>query len=139
MPFKARIYKVGINPCVEVPATVTAKMKPAKGYIRVTGKINGFDFRQTLCPIKDAPYRLYVNFIMLKGGQAKLGDIASFSLTQDFTEQKKMYPMAPALKKRTHNSSANKTIQCTKCCTSERHSEISQFCKNRSDDDKECK
>lgn len=99
MPFKAKIYKVGINPCVEVPPSVTAKMKPVKGYIPVTGKINGFEFRQTLCPIKDAPYRLYVNFIMLKGGEAKLGDTASFSLKQDFTERKKMYPMAPALKK----------------------------------------
>lgn len=99
MPFKARIYKVGINPCVEVPRAITAKMKPVKGYIAVTGKINGHEFSQTLVPVKDAPYRLYVNMSMLKGGNAKVGDIATFTLKHDLKERKVEYLMLPALKK----------------------------------------
>lgn len=96
MPFKARIYKVGINPCVEVPRSVTEKMKPVKGYIRVTVKINGNAFTQTLVPVKDAPYRLYVNMPMLKGANVTVGDVATFTLTQSHS-RKKDYSMHPAL------------------------------------------
>jgi hypothetical protein len=99
MPFKAQIYKVGINPCVEVPASVTAKMKAIKGYIPVAGKINGHAFKQTLVPVKGGPYRLYVNIPMLKGGETKVGDIATFTLKQDRSNRKKDYPMNVALKK----------------------------------------
>jgi hypothetical protein len=99
MPFKATIYKVGINPCVEVPASVTARMKPIKGYIPVSGKINGHPFTQTLVPVKDGPYRLYVNIPMLKGGKVKVGDVASFTLKQDSSNRSREYSMVPALKK----------------------------------------
>jgi hypothetical protein len=99
MPFKAHIYKVGINPCVDVPVSITGKMKPAKGYIPVTGKINGHSFVQTLVPVKNAAYRLYVNMQMLRGGKAKVGDIAIFTLKQDHKERKIQYLMVTALKK----------------------------------------
>lgn len=99
MAFKAVIYKAGINACVDVPAPVTEKMKPVKGYIRVSGTINGHEFTQTLVPVKGGPFRLYVNIPMLKSGRAHVGDTAVFSLSQDFTEVKNYYPMVPALKK----------------------------------------
>ena len=69
--YSSKIYKVGINPCVEVPLRITAKMTAAKGYIPVKGKIKDHSFTQTFVPIKNAAYRLYVNGVMLKGAKCK--------------------------------------------------------------------
>ncbi|HEV7783586.1 MAG TPA: YdeI/OmpD-associated family protein [Chitinophagaceae bacterium] len=96
-PFKAMIYKTGINLCVDVPLRITAKMTPTKGYIPIKGTINGHSFVQTLVPVKDAPYRLFVNGPMLKGSRTKLGDIVRFAIEQDIAERKEPFP--PAFKK----------------------------------------
>ena len=85
--FTAKIYKVGINACVAVPLSITNRMKVFKGYIPVKGKINGFEFLQTLVPIKGAEYRLYVNGLMLKGGNAKVGDTLKFIIEQDLASR----------------------------------------------------
>ncbi len=82
--FTAKIYKVGINLCVNVPFGVTKKMKPEKGYIPVKGTINRHPFTQTLVPIKNEEYRLYVNGPMLKGSQMTNGDTPRFVIEQDF-------------------------------------------------------
>ena len=102
MPFSltATIYKVGINPCVSVPKRITDKMSPAKGYIPIKGKINGYAFVQTLVPIKDEDYRLYVNGPMLKGGKAKNGDTVKFIIEQNLHPEIRDPQMLPALKKR---------------------------------------
>lgn len=81
--FTATIYKVGINPCVPVPAEITMKMKATKGYIPVKGKIKDHSFTQTLVPIKNEAYRLYVNGIMLKGSGTNVGDTVKFTIEQD--------------------------------------------------------
>lgn len=94
--FEAKIYKIGINWAVDVPAEITAQLKSEKGYIRIKGQINDFDFIQTLVPVKNNPYRLFVNLIMMKGGKTALGEIAIFNIEQNETELVKMYPM-PAL------------------------------------------
>lgn len=83
--FKAKIYKVGINPCVKVPIRITKTMEPKKGYIRVKGTIDGFTFQQTLVPVKGNPYRLFVNGIMLKGSDKVLGDTPTFVIEQNFS------------------------------------------------------
>jgi hypothetical protein len=80
--FKAKIYKTGINWCVDVPRAITKQMEPVKGYIKVTGKINGFVFSKSLVPVKDSPYRLFVNQVMMKGGKTALGEMAVFELEQ---------------------------------------------------------
>lgn len=81
--FKAKIYKVGINLCVKVPLRITKTMEAKKGYIRVKGTIEGFAFHQTLVPVKDNPYRLFVNGPMLKGSTMSNGMTATFVLEQD--------------------------------------------------------
>jgi len=97
--FKAKIYKVGINAVVDVPEAVSGKMEPEKGYIRIKGTINGFDFATTLVPVKDNPYRLFVNIPILKGGNTALGNEAQFSIEQNFEAKENDYPMVPALAK----------------------------------------
>ncbi|MBI2429605.1 MAG: DUF1905 domain-containing protein [Ignavibacteriales bacterium] len=99
--FEAKIYKVGINPCVKVPLRITKKMSPSKGYIPVKGTINGHPFIQTLVPIRNAEYRLYVNGLMLKGSRTKNGDRATFVIKQDFAPRTvETYPFAKPLKRR---------------------------------------
>lgn len=112
--FKATIYKVGINAVVDVPARITKTMQPEKGYMKVKGTINGFDFKTTLVPVKNAPHRLFVNRIMLKGGNTALDKTAAFSIEQYFATVKKEYPMLPALRKQLKEKSLlNKFEQLT--------------------------
>jgi hypothetical protein len=96
--FSAKIYKVGINPCVKVPYEITEKMKPEKGYIPVRGKIQKHDFTHTLVPVKNSNYRLYVNGPMLKGGEVKVGDVAHFVIEQYARVKRQDYPMNSALR-----------------------------------------
>jgi hypothetical protein len=98
--FIAKIYKVGINPCVKVPLHITARMKPVKGYIPVSGRIEKHPFLQTLVPVKNEGYRLYVNGLMLKGANVKVGDTVKFSIEQDFTPKEESYPMHKLLLKK---------------------------------------
>ena len=98
--FKAKICKVGINPCVKVPLYITAKLTADKGYIPIKGTIQNYFFQQTLCPVKGEKYRLYVNGPMLKGANVKLGEVAYFTIEQDTTERNKNVPMPAAFKKK---------------------------------------
>ena len=86
--FRAKIYKVGINPCVDVPRKITGMMTPLRGYIPVKGNIKDFPFEQTLVPVKNGPYRLYVNGLMLKGSNSKPGDTLTFSVEQTTAKRK---------------------------------------------------
>jgi hypothetical protein len=96
--FEATIYKVGINPCVDVPLDITDKMIPSKGYILIKGKIRTHPFLQTLVTVKNAPYRLYVNGPMLKGSGTKPGDKVKFSIEQNF--EPKIEPMPKQFEKK---------------------------------------
>ncbi len=95
--FEAKIYKIGINWAVDVPASIVQEMTPEKGYIRIKGQINSFEFIQTLVPVKNAPYRLFVNLIMMKGGKTALGETAAFSIAQNHTKVDQIYPMPKVL------------------------------------------
>lgn len=96
--FKAKIYKTGINWCVDVPARISKKLVAEKGYIRIRGEINHFAFKQTLVPVRNAPYRLFVNGIMMKGGKTALGKVAAFVIEQNDEDPIKAYPMPALLK-----------------------------------------
>ena len=98
--FRAKIYKVGINPCVKVPPAITAGMVATKGYIPVKGKIEHHSFQQTLVPVKNQGYRLYVNGLMLKGAAVKVGQIVQVEIEQDNTTKKKKLPVPEELKKK---------------------------------------
>ena len=94
--FQAKIYQTGINWAVDVPEEIIVQLLKQKGYIKIKGQINGFNFTQTLVPVKNAPYRLFVNLIMMKGGKTAVGEVAEFVVEQDIVEEDKRYPM-PAL------------------------------------------
>jgi hypothetical protein len=96
--FTALIYKTGVNACVDVPAAVSGKMKPIKSYIKIKGQINGFGFTSNLVPVRNGPYRLFVNLKMLKGGHAVVGRTANFSIEQDMEQVEVNYPISEYLR-----------------------------------------
>lgn len=98
--FKAKIYKVGVNPCVKVPEKIFKRLKATKGYIPVKGTINKHPFTQTLCPVKNEGYRLYVNGLMLKGSSLAVGDTAAFIIEQDLTDRSKQYILTAGFRKK---------------------------------------
>jgi hypothetical protein len=98
--FKAKIYKIGINPCVQVPEKIFSQLKATKGYISVKGTINKHPFIQTLCPVKKEGYRLYVNGQMLKGSSLEVGETATFIIEQDHTDRSKKYTLSADFRKK---------------------------------------
>jgi hypothetical protein len=95
--FKAKIYKTGINWCVDLPAKITQRMTSEKGRIKIKGQINGFDFTKTLMPVKNGPHRLFVNLQMMKGGKTALGQSAQFEIEQTVDSSIKKYAMPQML------------------------------------------
>ena len=69
--FSAKIFKIGINPCVVVPASVLKILFKAAGKahgpLPVKGKLNGTSFLQTVVKYKDA-WLLYINGKMFRKG-----------------------------------------------------------------------
>lgn len=123
--FTATIYKVGINPCVDVPLNISHKMLPSKGYIPVKGKIKDHLFMQTLVPVKNAAYRLYVNGPMLKGANAKVGDHLKFVIEQDLVPLTAgQIPMPKELKEQLDK---NKLFEKFKTLTAYRQKEILRY------------
>ena len=98
--FKAKIYKVGINPCVEVPASITRRMKAHQGYIRIKGKIKNHPFQQTLVPVRNKGYRLYVNGGMLQGSASKLGEVVRIFIEQDLAPKNDYQAMPEGFRNR---------------------------------------
>lgn len=125
--FKAKIYKVGVNPCVKVPHRITDKLKATKGYIPVKGKIENHFFQQTLCPVKGEGYRLYVNGPMLKGVNMKIGETAKFIIEQDTLERNKNHPMPGEFKKKLEE---HKLLTAFQQLTPSRQKEINRYLNN---------
>lgn len=96
--FKAKIYKTGINWCVDVPTKITELLTAERGRIHIKGQINGFDFTKTLMPVKNEPYRLFVNQAMMKGGKTALGETAIFEIEQNNEKEDKEYSTPLLLK-----------------------------------------
>ena len=122
--FSATIYKVGINPCVDVPSRISTKMKPVKGYIPVKGKINKHDFTQTLVPVKGGPYRLYVNGPMMTGADVVVGDTASFVIEQTAKAMPSDFPMPKYLKQQL---TTHKLTEAFKALTPYRQKEVLRY------------
>ena len=123
--FKAKIYKVGINPCVKVPLRITKTMEPKKRYIPIKGTIEDHSFQQTLVPVKDSNYRLFVNGPMLEGSGMSLGKTAKFVIEQDFsTQPRRDSTLTPQFKKLLTDANVLKNF---KALTSYRQKEILRY------------
>lgn len=80
--FSAKVYKVGINPCVEVPLRVSQALAK-RGYVPVEGALNGEPIRATLVPTSGGHHRLYLNMDMRKRAGVDVGDRVKIELVID--------------------------------------------------------
>ncbi|MEI9944176.1 MAG: DUF1905 domain-containing protein [Chitinophagaceae bacterium] len=96
--FTAKIYKIGINPYVLLPAAVLKELfKEAgknKGPIPVHGTLNGHPFIQHLIKYS-GKWRLYLNTPMRKGAGIDVGDMANVKIEYD--PEKRIIPVHPKL------------------------------------------
>lgn len=122
--FQAKIYKTGINWCVDVPIEISEKMIAKKGYIKIKGQINNFGFTTTLIPVKNAPYRLFVNLKMMKGGKTALGEVASFKIEPDTKNVAEEYPIPDLLREQLDK---NKLTDKFNSLTSSRKKDILRY------------
>ncbi len=88
--FSARVYKLGINPCVDVPGEVSQAFAK-RGYIPVRGALNGSPIRATLVPMGGGRHRLFLNGEMRKQAKVTVGDQVSLVLETD--DQSRAVPM----------------------------------------------
>lgn len=80
--FSAKIFKIGINPCVDIPKKVSDVFKK-RGYIPVKGWLNDLPIVATLVPVGGGKYRLYINGEMRKNAKVAVGDSISLKITFD--------------------------------------------------------
>ena len=96
--FFARIFKLGINPCVNVPQHVLEELfrraGKTKGPIPVRGKLNGKPFIQTVVKYQST-WRLYLNMQMRRDAAIDAGDLAQVKI--DFDSTPRIFPMHPKL------------------------------------------
>jgi hypothetical protein len=89
--FTATIFKVGINPCVDVPARVSAALGRT-GYIPVEGMLNGHPFKAGLVSLGGGRHRLYINGPMRKAAGVDTGDRITVTLNYDPKPRKVSMP-----------------------------------------------
>ena len=96
--FSAKIFKIGINPYVLVPAAILKDLfKDAgkdKGPIPIQGSINGHPFTQTLVKYS-GKWRLYLNTPMRTDSASDVGDTVEMRISIDTKER--TIPMPPKL------------------------------------------
>ncbi|MGH2567460.1 MAG: YdeI/OmpD-associated family protein [Bacteroidota bacterium] len=94
--FSQRIFKLDINPCVNLPkAVINELFKQAgrtKGPIPVRGYLNGERFKQTVVKYRSA-WRLYLNGEMRSNAGIDIGDMAAVEL--EFDPVPRIVPMHP--------------------------------------------
>jgi hypothetical protein len=99
MTFSSRIFKIDINPVVNVPQRVLKELfrraGKTRGPIPVKGMLNGKRFTQTLVKFRGA-WRLYLNTPMRKAAGIDEGDMARVEI--DVDTKPRLTPMHPRLK-----------------------------------------
>lgn len=89
--FSAAIYKLGINPCVEVPLRVSRAFG-RRGYVPVAGKLNGKPFLANLVPTGEGRHRLFINGEMRERARVDVGSRITVVLRVDSRPRKVPMP-----------------------------------------------
>lgn len=80
--FRARICKVGINRCVDVPQRVSRALGEDK-YVPVKGCVEDVAIRSTLVPRGGGKYRLFIHSRIYKALGVDIGDLVQIRLVRD--------------------------------------------------------
>jgi hypothetical protein len=123
--FSATIFKVGINPCVDVPADLSTALGK-KGYVPVRVVIKGFSFRAGLVSLGGGRHRLYINGVMRRAAGVDTGDQIDVTIDHDRAPRKDPIPrpLTKALQASTRAKQAWKDL------TPSRRKEIVRYLNN---------
>ena len=80
--FTARIHKVGINPCIDVPARISRDYG-RRGYVPVLARLGEGTFQATLVPVGGGRHRLCLNLSMRQAAGRDMGDRVTVGLSPD--------------------------------------------------------
>ena len=80
--FSSTIYKLGINPCVEVPLRVSRAFG-RRGYVPVAGRLHGKPFLVNLVPTGRGRHRPFINGEMRNQAKVDVGDRITVTLKFD--------------------------------------------------------
>jgi hypothetical protein len=84
--FSCALKIIGVNPYVDVPEHILQKIftaaKKDKGFIHITGKVNGVAYQQTLVRFK-GEWRLYINTSMLPRSPKRIGELLKLTVAFD--------------------------------------------------------
>lgn len=80
--FVARIYKMGINRCVDLPEEI-GKALGGSGHVPVVAMVAGRSVRTTLVPAGGGRHRLFLNSAMRKAAGVDAGDLVGVLLQLD--------------------------------------------------------
>ena len=80
--FSVLVYKLGINPCVDVPEEVS-KTFGIRGFVPVKGTLNGHRLQANLVPMGGGRHRLYLNGEMRVRAGVSVGDRVDIVLEVD--------------------------------------------------------
>ena len=80
--FTVLIYKIGINPCVDIPLKVSRAFNK-RGYVPVKGVLNGKRILANLVPIGEGRHRLFINGDMRARADVDVHDRVTLTLEVD--------------------------------------------------------
>ena len=89
--FRAKIYQVGVNRCVDVPERVTRVLGPAK-YIPVKGQVENIVFHSTLVPRGRGRHRLFIHSRIWRKLGLDTGGTVRITLSQDKQSREVVVP-----------------------------------------------
>ena len=89
--FRAKIYAIGINRCVDVPQWVS-KALGGQTHIRVTGMVGGEGFRSNLAPRGGGMHRLFVHSGIWRKLGVDMDDVVDVGIERDDEEWEILVP-----------------------------------------------
>ena len=83
--FRAELYAVGVNRCVDVPREVSEAIG-AETHIRVKGRVGGETYRSNLAPRGGGKHRLFVHSGIWRKLGIDVGDVVDVEIERDDEE-----------------------------------------------------
>ncbi len=90
--FRANLYSVGVNRCVDVPSEISEALGGAI-HIRVKGNVGGEPYRSNLAPRGGGAHRLFVHSDIWRKLGIDVGDAVDLEIERDEEDWKIVVPV----------------------------------------------
>ena len=89
--FRATLYVVGVNRCIDVPSEVSEALG-GETHIRVKGRVGGEPYRSNLAPRGGGTHRLFVHSDIWRKLGVDVGDVVEVEIERDEDEREIAVP-----------------------------------------------